>query len=304
MREHGHSFSAERSWPAALECAFGAKGGRSVLTRLRFDGPLRIQRLFYPEKALAPAEAIPCHCCLLHPPGGLVSGDDVHVRCHVGAGAHCLMTTPAAGKIYRADSHGVPQRQCWTAEVADGVLEWLPLENILFGGADARLDAVFHLRGRSRLIGWDTTCFGRPAAGEIFAEGRLVQRTRITRNGALLLHDRLAMDAGDEWRTSLAGLQGFAVHSVFFACGREDDAGDDHALRLACEQLQESFARTDGGGAGPFPYVGVSCRGGLLIARYLGGSSAGAKQFCLHAWETTRPLLLRRAACPPRIWQA
>ena len=73
---------------------------RSVLTRMSFHGPLRVQRPFYPEGPLpgaplsAAALAEPCHCCLLHPPGGLVSGDDLRITALVEPQAHVLLTTP------------------------------------------------------------------------------------------------------------------------------------------------------------------------------------------------------------------
>jgi hypothetical protein len=37
-------------------------------------------------------------------------------------------------------------------------------------------------------------------------------------------------------------------------------------------------------------------------ARWLGRDSGQARRFCLEAWRTTRPLLLDRRVCPPRIW--
>ena len=305
MQEQTHTFSAARSWPASLHCAFGREGERTVLRHLRFAGPLRIQRLFYPEKTPAPKTALPCHCYLLHPPGGLVSGDSLDIRCFVEPGAHCLMTTPAAGKIYRTDSHRVAQRQSYAAALEDGILEYLPQETIFFNGAGARMDTEFLLKGQSRLIGWDITCLGRQAAGESFIEGRLTQRTRIVRNGVTLLCDRMDMEGGDEWLLNPAGLHGHTATAVFFACGSENDTDDDVALRLACERLQKEY-QTSSSGASSTTFsrgkIGVTCRRGLLLARCLSEDSAEAKRFCFHAWEVTRPLLLRRAASPPRKW--
>lgn len=71
----GHGFGPDRRWSAGLDLIFEARLARSVLTRMSFHGPLRVQRPFYPEGPLpgaplaAAALAEPCHCCLLHPPG-------------------------------------------------------------------------------------------------------------------------------------------------------------------------------------------------------------------------------------------
>ncbi|MFN2317914.1 MAG: urease accessory protein UreD, partial [Gemmatimonadales bacterium] len=101
----GHRFDARRRWSASLELGFQSRlgGGRQSthLSLLRHEGPLRVQRPFYPEGAQGC-----CHVYLLHPPGGLVSGDVLRIDAAVGEGAHALLTTPAAAKVYMADSHG------------------------------------------------------------------------------------------------------------------------------------------------------------------------------------------------------
>ena len=103
----GHRFDTERRWAAALELGFEARAESepALVTRLvrrRHHGPLRVQRPFYPE-----GKTGCCHVYLLHPPGGLVSGDELRIEASVAEGGHALLTTPAAAKLYKADSHGV-----------------------------------------------------------------------------------------------------------------------------------------------------------------------------------------------------
>ncbi|MDR1947700.1 MAG: urease accessory protein UreD [Desulfovibrio sp.] len=296
MEPDSHSFTAARRWGARMDCTFSAASdGRTVLSRMRFSGPLRVQRLFYPEKERADGAALPCHCCLLHPPGGLVSGDSLDIRYTVQPGAHCLLTTPAAGKIYGADARLVPQRQHCSARLEGGVLEYLPLENIIFNGALAHLHTDFFLKGPCRLLAWDISCLGRRAGNEPFEKGRLVQRTRIFQDGLPLFHERLDLEGGSGLRANPAGLNGASVFASFYACGR---AGDERALRAACEGIRDRF----GPAALPRGQSGVSCRNALLTARYLGQDGAEAARFCLEAWNITRPLLPGLAARAPRVW--
>ena len=141
---HGHCFTADRRWSARMELDFAVRQGRTTLAKMQFHGPLRVQRPFYPEAAPTgapgrPQAPQPCHCCLLHPPGGLVSGDDLSLDVRLGQDAHALLTAPSASKFYAADSHNVAQRQTNDLRVAGGLLEWLPRETIIYDGARAEM---------------------------------------------------------------------------------------------------------------------------------------------------------------------
>ncbi|MDE2089358.1 MAG: hypothetical protein KGJ12_05005, partial [Gammaproteobacteria bacterium] len=48
-------------WNAELSLAFARNNGRTVLSRRRHQGPLQVQRPFYPEPGGV------CHVYLLHP---------------------------------------------------------------------------------------------------------------------------------------------------------------------------------------------------------------------------------------------
>ena len=115
-------------WSAELDLGFEVVAGKSALVRNRHRGPLAVQRAFYPESNdLA-------HVYLLHPPGGIVAGDQLTVRVHVAPGARALVTTPAATKFYRSEGRVAEQTQL--LRVSEGAsLEWLPQETIVFGSA-------------------------------------------------------------------------------------------------------------------------------------------------------------------------
>src|SRR6187549_1920399 len=78
--------------------------GRTRLVERSHRGPLVVQRPFHPE-------GDPCHVYLVHPPGGVVGGDELRIDVLVDAGAHALITTPAATKFYRCDGRYSSQTQ-------------------------------------------------------------------------------------------------------------------------------------------------------------------------------------------------
>jgi len=269
----------EKGWFARLELGFGLQAGRSMLRHRLHQGPLVVQRPFYPE-----GEGC-CHVYLLHPPGGVVGGDRLELEVQVDAGAQALITLPAAGKFYRSGGATALQQQ--TLKVAAGaVLEWLPQETIVFDGA--RVDSLtrVELEEGSVFLGWELICLGRPAAGELFRTGRLRQRFELWRGGRPLYLDRGQWQGEGAEMQARWGLQGQPVLGSMLVTGRFDE-------QLA--QLREAL----GAEAGCFALTQMP---ELLVCRYLGEDAHVARAGFVEIWRRLRPLVAGRAACPPRIW--
>ena len=86
-------------WLASLTLDFAAKDGRSYLAKRQHNGPLVIQKTLYPE-----GDAV-CHGIIIHPPGGVAGGDELILNVNLKADASALLTTPGAGKWYKANGH-------------------------------------------------------------------------------------------------------------------------------------------------------------------------------------------------------
>src|ERR1700743_3338191 len=130
-------------WQARLSLRFGVHQARTRLRAREHRGPLLVQRAFHPELPPRPGDrsAEPCHVYLIHPPGGIVSGDELQLEVGVDPGAHALLTTPSAGKFYRRYSERVA-RLSQRLAVEAGVLEWFPQENIYYPGAVAEVGTI------------------------------------------------------------------------------------------------------------------------------------------------------------------
>ncbi|MDR0620740.1 MAG: urease accessory protein UreD, partial [Deltaproteobacteria bacterium] len=282
---------------------------------LRFEGPLKVQRLFYPEKKL-PGRVDPCHLYLLHPPGGLVSGDRLGHDISLADGAHALITTPAATKIYGARSGQAPQTVSGHIQAGDqSLLEWLPQGTIVFSGARANLASTFDLHPGARALGCDFVALGRPASNEPFAAGTFRQLTQIRRHGRLLFHELLNLSGGQPLLASPFGLMGRPVLALFWALGRQNDSTDAAALSAASRllALREAFGGPPGqrpaatgspsaGLSAPGPICSVTLKGELLLARALANSLEEAEAFRLQVWSAVRPALLGRETLSPHIW--
>src|SRR6185369_16165309 len=148
-----------RSWKARLELGFTRESERTVLSRKLHDGPLVVQKPLYPEGSAV------CHAIVVHPPGGMAGGDELELTSSVAQGAAALLTTPGATKWYRTAGPQASQRIAFDAQ---GTLEWLPQETIVFDGALAQSALEVDLATDASLVGWEIVCLGRAGSGERF----------------------------------------------------------------------------------------------------------------------------------------
>ena len=169
-------------WTAALDLQFERAKDRSIVSRCRHNGPLRVQKPFYPEDGV-------CHVYLLHPPGGVVGGDELSVSVSAGKGSAALITTPGATRVYR--SAGPLSTIKYQLNVEAGAsLEWLPQDSILYGGSRLSQEMEVRVASGSRFCGWDITSMGRPASGDHYTTGEFDQGFRLYVDSLPVLMER------------------------------------------------------------------------------------------------------------------
>jgi urease accessory protein len=264
------------SWRAELELTFAARDGHTYLAHRRHQGPLLVQRPFHPEGPV-------CHAYLVHPPGGVVGGDQLQLRVQVEQGAHALLTTPAAGKFYRSDGRVAALEQ--TLTVTDATLEWLPQEAIYFPAANARARTQVRLSGSARFLGWEIACLGLPAREERFTAGNLSLGFELWNEQGACLMDRLRIQGGSPSLQSRYGFAGYEAVGTFIVSPAQSAWVE--LLRAIPTEACE---------------VGVTLVDGVLVGRVLAMRGEAIKQIFLHWWHTLRPIALGRHAVPPRIW--
>jgi urease accessory protein len=281
--------AAHVRWRGALTLTLAPVSGSTAITHRRHEGPLTIQRPFYPGDGT-------CHVYLLHPPGGLAAGDELDLDVEVQSGAAALITTPAATKFYRSDGAASVQRQ--KLRVAAGAsLEWLPLDTILFGGSRALIETDVELSPGASFIGWEQLSLGRPLSGDQYTAGTLEQHTRIATGAHPLLLESLRFAAGDRLLTAASGLQSFGVCGVLYAFPANDPLLVSVRTRLgAATPSPEPRASTR-------VRCGATLLGELLVVRCLAREPEALRNLFETLWCDLRPGVLGRAPSPPRIWR-
>lgn len=276
------------SWDANLQLQFEPRRGTCRLVDSRHVGPLYVQKPFYPEgRDLA-------HVYLLHPPGGLVSGDKLTVDITLESEARLLLTTPGAGRVYRARQDRCLQQQINTAVLkSKASLEWFPQETIVYPGARGQMDTRFDLDADSQLIAWEISCLGLPASNELFHQGEIAQRLMVCRQGRPILVENLRLNESTRALFDAApGLRGFPVSGLFVAGFLSDEK-----IQESQDLLREVRSTLD-----KPALAGISFVNGLLVGRYLGHSAEQARAYFVELWRLIRPTLLGREYCLPRVW--
>ena len=235
--------------------AFAVREGKTRLTDLYQSDPCRV--LFPDSEPGEPPQAV-----LVTTSGGVAGGDRLRMEVVAGAGAHAVVATQAAEKIYRAAPGSDPcQIDVAITVGADAVLDWLPQETIVFQGARLVRRTVAEVAPGAALLGCEMVVLGRGASGERFASGLLLDSWSVRRAGRLAWTDTLRVEgetpegAGFGTANALATVIGvWDVPEPLFEKARAllDDAGE----------------------ARPNVRAGVTLVNGILVARLLGEATA------------------------------
>jgi len=285
----------KNAWLASLCLEFSLTPSGSQLTHTKRNGPLSVQKAFYPEGRDC------AHIYLLHPPAGIVSGDELRINIKINEQAHSLVTTPGANRFYRAredlsigDSKQIQRCDIFIAKQAK--CENFPLETIVYEGADGFNTVDVHLTNNSAYLGWDITCLGLPRSGQLFKNGHYSQLNRVYCDNTLIYHDRISIKPNNQIQQHIAGLNNLSVFATFMAYAPAGQVNDTEKKALIA-QLRDCIIA-----ANADTKISISQVRQLLVIRYLGKHAQECKALFILLWQKIRPLYLNKEANIPRIW--
>ena len=270
--------SAQNGWIAELELRFSKSKSKTFLSTRKHIGPLTIQRPFYPEGDL-------CHLYLLHPPGGIVGGDQLSIEVNTDSNSSSLLTTPGATKVYRTSDHKHSTINQNFIVAEDSSFEWLPMETIVFPGANSQFSSKLLLSGNARVAAWEVYCLGRPAINESFDFGSLNFSLELWRDGIPILFDKLMIDKTE--LGNIVGLRSFPVFGTFII---------SKTNKKVLETVRTMIIETDS------CVTGVTQIEDIIIVRSLAKKTYLMQDLFKKIWQTVRPLVFNREATIPRIW--
>jgi len=230
----------------ALSLRFERRGPATVVAGCRYTLPLQV---LAPVALDDPAAVV----SILNPTGGLVGGDRLSIHVHAAAGAHAVLTTPSATRVYRTE--GEPTVQSVRLSVGPrAVVEWVPDHTIPFAGSALRQSIDVDLDETAGLILVDAFSAGRIALGEAWRFAALESAVSIRDARGWLLHDRFVL-RGRAGHPALGGL-GFTESRPYFASiavmggfDRDRFAADVQHLAAGGEAARLGVAGLPRGGA-------------------------------------------------------
>ena len=279
-------------WQGSLALCFERRASATRLIRNRHEGPLRLL------KALQSEDGRRVEAVIVHPPGGLVGGDNLAIDLRVEAGAEVLATTPGAQKWYGAENPATSSTRLVVADEA--VLEWLPQPAILYDRARALQTLTIEMDRGARCTGWEVLVRGRGAMGEAFTSGHIDQRLSISVGETLLWQERLHALAADRLFQSPLGWDRRRIAASVWCCAPASANQTLPALRdrwralidCACAAPRSSVC----GGA-------TVATDGLLMAKLLADDLEHLTTLCRQLWRAARISLGPDAGSTPRIWR-
>ena len=253
-----------------LALAVKAANGVTRRAHVREEGPLRVRCPGPPAPEL---EAV-----IINTAGGVAGGDRLALEVSVQEGAHLMVTTAAAEKVYRSmDAAAVIDIRL---DVGVGAsLAWLPQETILFDEARLARAIDVELADNARLVLVEALVFGRSGMGEIVRTGRLCDRWRIRRHGRIVHAEALRLQGEIAVRLEEGAVAngGRALATVLILPGDETMAAAVRALtpRLRCEaaasawngKLAERLCAADGAALRDDLRMILSAVGGVSLPR-------------------------------------
>lgn len=281
------SETTHQEWQASLELVFTAKNKKTILSKNLHFGPLMVQKPFYPESPKV------CHIYLLHPPGGVVHGDQLKIDVNVEPSAHALITTPAAGKFYRSNGQFASLTQ--TLQVEDSaLLEWLPQETLLFNASIVHLKTHITLSKNARFIGWEMLCLGRKASAEPYTAGECRQHFELWRDNKPLFIERCQIEGQSPMLKEKWGMDHWPLTATLIAT---------NCTKVQLKAVQELFEQLITASPPRFRgHISVTLKEDLLICRFLGEQAEHARYCFIEVWKLIRPSVMKQEVHIPRIW--
>ncbi|MBA3870105.1 MAG: urease accessory protein UreD [Anaerolineae bacterium] len=262
---------------------------QTIMRVLDTQPPLKVVRAFEADYGAALVH-------LHNVSGGVLGGDHLILKAHIGEGARAQITTTSATRIYRNRVDMPASYQLNELSVAEnGLLELLPDPLIPFAYSAYQQRTSIKLAEGAGLFWWETVAPGREARNECFDYDLLGLEVDIQAKGRPIALEYARLEPKLRPLSSAARLDAYRYFSTFYICKVGLPAAQWTALEAELGELAGMMTRANEILWGVSTLVrdglvvrGVSCEGRSL--------SSGLLAF----WRAAKLALYGQIATPPR----
>lgn len=188
-----------------------------------------------------------------------MGGDHVTVEAKVNAGAHVIVTSPSANRVYRSLSDAAVQRV--SLSLGSGAsMEWFPDSTIPYAGSRFAQTIEVELAAGATILLWDAVAAGRVARDERWAFASLENEIRI--------HTAVGRSVIERFQVTPDSVGAFARNwdyvASFFVVGDAIESARGALLREDLAALLEADGSDLLGGVGELSVPGLVVK---LVAR-------------------------------------
>lgn len=188
--------TAHETWRGELVLTIGTRSGRSVAVEQFHRGALRVLRPMYLDATGQVTYVV------VNPGGAYLDRDQYRIDVTVADGAHLLLTTQSATKVYRTPGDRAAQQS--TVRLGGrSRLEYLPDPLIAYRGSRYRQDTRIEMDPTACLMMSEVVTPGWSPTGDLFLYDQLRLRTSVTMAGRPVAIDNLLLAPRD----GAAGMQ-------------------------------------------------------------------------------------------------
>jgi urease accessory protein len=189
-----------------LVCGPGGDGN-PCLTRQSFRAPFHLSKPHVDAGGLV--------VNVVNPTAGMFDGDELDLDVRLEDGAHLVLTTPSASRVFRSRSgHPAVMRQKF--DIGPGcLLEFTPEPLIPHAGSVYEQTTELHVARGASLLFFEWLAPGRVASGEALAFASITWSTDLWQDGMLSVRERYRLTPDDH---SLVPLRLLATASHYLGC--------------------------------------------------------------------------------------
>ncbi|BDH56824.1 urease accessory protein UreD [Tsukamurella sp. PLM1] len=187
---------------------------------------------------------------VVNPGGGCLRGDSYAIDLELLAGAHALVTTQSATKVYRTPDSAASQHMRIVLG-PDSVLEYVPDALVIYREATYRQTCTVRMAASASLVLAEIVTPGWSPDGALFRYDELRMRTEIVRDGALLAVDNVLITPGSADPSGIGFLDGRTHFGSLTAVDARVDGAlldDLHEVTVGHPTVRSGLTRLNGPG--------------------------------------------------------